>query len=154
MKKLLLILLFIPLISFGQEKTVNLNVKNEKVKNNRGYSYIGNGIYSIKIPAVLWGSKSSVKKKLLKKVKEISSNLKANYNIINYNLEKTFAASDYRGGVATFELRDKIENNLLINKNEAKKEILELKEFLELGIITQEEFNTKVIGLKKILLGN
>jgi len=42
----------------------------------------------------------------------------------------------------------------LINKNEAKKEILELKEFLELGIITQEEFNTKVIGLKKILLGN
>ena len=129
MKKLLLILLFIPLISFGQEKTVNLNVKNEKVKNNRGYSYIGNGIYSIKIPAVLWGSKSSVKKKLLKKVKEISSNLKANYKIINYNLEKTFAYSDYRGGVATFELRDKIENNLLINKNEAKKEILELKEF-------------------------
>ena len=154
MKKLLLILLFIPLISFGQEKTVNLNVKSENVYNNRGYSYLGNGIYSIKIPEVLWGSKSSVKKKLLKKVKEISSNLKANYKIINYNLEKTFAYSDYRGGVATFELRDKIENNLLINKNEAKKEILELKEFLELGIITQEEFNTKVIGLKKILLGN
>tara|TARA_B110000908_G_C9830971_1_gene261342 strand:+ start:38 stop:493 length:456 start_codon:yes stop_codon:yes gene_type:complete len=151
MKKLLLILLFIPLISFGQEKTVNLNVKSENVYNNRGYSYLGNGIYSIKIPSVLWGSKSSVKKKLLKKVKEISSNLKANYKIINYN---TPYSGEHRRGVATFELRDKIEDNLLINKNEAKKEILELKEFLELGIITQEEFNTKVISLKKILLGN
>ena len=87
----------------------------------------------------------------MKKVKEISSNLKANYNIINYN---TPHSGEYRSGIATFELRDKIENNLLINKNEAKKEILELKEFLELGIITQEEFNTKVFGLKKILLGN
>lgn len=153
MKKLLIVLLFIPLISFGQEKTVNLNVKSENVKNNRGYSYLGNGIYSIKIPPVLWGSKSSVKMKLLKKVEEISSNLKANYNIINYNYEKK-EYSDYRSGVVTFELRDKIENNLLINKNEAKKEILELKEFLELGVITQEEFNTKVVGLKKILLGN
>ena len=153
MKKLLIILLFIPLISFGQnEKTVNLNIKKEKVFNNRGYDYLGDGIYSIRIAPVLWGSKSSVKKKLLKKVQEISSNLKANYNIINYDTKKGY--SDFRNGVATFELRDKIGNNLLINKKEAKKEILELKEFLELGIISQDDFDKKVVYLKKTLLGN
>ena len=54
----------------------------------------------------------------------------------------------------TFELRDKVGNNLMINKNEAKKEIISLKEFLDLGIITQDEFDKKAIYLKKILLGN
>ena len=40
------------------------------------------------------------------------------------------------------------------SKEDAKKQLLELKEFLELGIITQEEFDKKAVSLKKILLGN
>ena len=42
----------------------------------------------------------------------------------------------------------------VLTKEEAKKELIELKEYLDLGIITQEEFDTKAVSLKKILLGN
>ena len=31
---------------------------------------------------------------------------------------------------------------------------MSLKEYLDLGIITQEEFDKKAVGLKKILLGD
>ena len=39
-------------------------------------------------------------------------------------------------------------------KTQAKKELLELKEYLDSGIITQEEFDKKAVSLKKILLGS
>ena len=39
-------------------------------------------------------------------------------------------------------------------KENAKKQLIELKGYLDLGIITQEEFDKKAKSLKKILLGN
>jgi len=45
-------------------------------------------------------------------------------------------------------------SNLIISKDEAKKQLIELKEYLDLGIITQDEFDKKAVSLKKILLGN
>ena len=39
-------------------------------------------------------------------------------------------------------------------KDKAKKELIELKGYLDMGIITQKEFDKKVESLKKILLGN
>ncbi|WP_088323797.1 hypothetical protein [Polaribacter tangerinus] len=83
----------------------------------------------------------------LKKVESIANNLDANFKRINTNtIKKEY--SDYKSDVVTFELRDKIGNNLITNKNEVK------KEFLDLGIITQDEFDKKAIYLKKILLGH
>ena len=41
-----------------------------------------------------------------------------------------------------------------ITKEDAKEQLIELKEYLDLEIITQEEFNKKATSLKKILLGN
>ena len=153
MKKLLIILLFIPLISFGQnDKTVNLNIKKERISNNRGYTYLGNGKYSVEIK-VFWGNEKKVIKKLLEKVQTIAKNLDANYKVLNNRTEKETVVSDYRYGVATFKLSTK-DGTPLINKDEAKKQILELKEFLDLGIITKEEFVDKTTSLKKILLGN
>jgi len=40
------------------------------------------------------------------------------------------------------------------SKEDAKNQLIELKGFLDLGIITQEEFDKKAESLKKILLGN
>jgi hypothetical protein len=152
-KQLLLLSLFVSLAFYGQnEKTVNLNVKNEYVKNNRGYTYLGNGKYSVEIK-VFWGNEKKVIKKLLEKVQTIAKNLDANYKVLNNRTEKETVVSDYRYGVATFKLSTK-DGTPLINKDEAKKQILELKEFLDLGIITKEEFVDKTTSLKKILLGN
>lgn len=40
------------------------------------------------------------------------------------------------------------------DKKDAKQELLDLKDLLDMGIITQEEFNTKAKALKKILLAD
>ena len=45
-------------------------------------------------------------------------------------------------------------SNSKISKEDAKNKLLELKEYLDLGIITQDEFDEKAKPLKKILLGN
>jgi hypothetical protein len=45
-------------------------------------------------------------------------------------------------------------SDYIFGKEDAKKELIELKEYLDLGIITQEEFDEKAMSLKKILLGN
>ena len=52
-----------------------------------------------------------------------------------------------------FEVFNK-DGSLVLNKDDAKKQLIELKEYLDLGIITQEEFDKKAESLKKILLGN
>ena len=40
------------------------------------------------------------------------------------------------------------------DKQNAKQELLDLKDLLDMGIITQEEFNKKAKELKKILLAD
>jgi hypothetical protein len=52
------------------------------------------------------------------------------------------------------EMLRPVNSNYIYGKQDAKKQLIELKEYLDLGIITQEEFNTKAVSLKKILLGN
>ena len=44
--------------------------------------------------------------------------------------------------------------NAKMAKNHALVKIKELQEYLEMGIITQEDFDKKAVSLKKILLGN
>ena len=44
--------------------------------------------------------------------------------------------------------------NAKMTKNQALDKIKELKEYLKMGIITQEDFDMKAAELKKILLGN
>ena len=75
-------------------------------------------------------------------------------NLINLSRELQTKLNKLDLRVISFELRNKDYGYLLIDKNEAKKELLSLKEYLDLGIITQQEFDTKAVSLKKILLGN
>ena len=50
-----------------------------------------------------------------------------------------------------FRLKDS-SGTLIITKEEAKKQLLDLKELLDLGLITQTEYDNKAQGLKRILL--
>ena len=52
------------------------------------------------------------------------------------------------------ELNNETKSNSKISKEDAKNKLLELKEYLDLGIITQDEFDEKAVSLKKILIGN
>ena len=151
MKKLLLLLLFIPLMSIGQdESTIDLNFREGKI-NKKGILYQGNGQYSLQKNS---GSKKSRRKKVYTAINEYARILNANITIMN----EEYGGSEFSSTIpylyVTFELRNKDYGYLLIDKNEAKKELLSLKEYLDLGIITQQEFDTKAVSLKKILLGN
>lgn len=52
------------------------------------------------------------------------------------------------------EMLKPLTSNYNFSKEEAKAKIMEFKEYLDLGIISQEEFESKISEYKKILLGN
>jgi len=161
MKNFLILLLFVPLVCIGQDG-INLNVDkkiefSEKNDLNRGFglNYSGNGVYTYThlVSKAESGSRSQIEKKWLDaqiKVRTIIMNFinQNNYTYKTVNIEKIRSVLSF-----TIKVFNK-DGSLAINKDEAKKEIIELKELLDLGIITQEEFNTKAVSLKKILLGN
>ena len=150
MKKLLLILLFIPLVSFGQEETtINLN-KTIGYADTNGMKYLGSGKYNIELKGQFVGKKSIIKK-ITKQIQNFANSQNVSYRILNTD---HWVTGGFDPNVRiTFQLINK-DGTIIISKDESKKQLLELKEFLDLGIITQDEFDKKAIPLKKILLGN
>ncbi len=173
MKKLLLVLLFVPFTCFAQEIN-NSNSNDIKVESNNalvqaanmkaegeGISSLGNGIYKIQQTGK---TDISSYKKQVKKAKEkiisFSSGLNLDFQIINEEKNNVPVGYGVARTIITFKLTNQDgtiyqsdeDKNLL--KANAKKELLELKGYLDLGIITQEEYDKKATSLKKILLGN
>ena len=60
--------------------------------------------------------------------------------------------AEYKNKSYTEMLRPLL-TNYVFNKVDAKNKLIELKEYLDLGIITQDEFDKEAASLKKILLG-
>ena len=103
------------------------------------------------------------RKKIQIKVKEdleaFSNNKNADsYRVINTELARN--GLDWWRADVVFNLIDD-NGDVILNKadakadkKDAKQELLDLKDLLDMGIITQEEFNKKAEELKKILLAN
>ena len=173
MKKLLLVLLFVPLIALGQ-KINNTNSNDIKVESNNAYvqaanmkaqgegiSYLGEGNYRIQQTGP--NDMSSYKKQVKKakaKIQSYSAGLGLNYNIINEEKSNVPVGFGVARTIISFRLINKDgtdyvnKEEIKLSKESAKKELMELKEYLDMGIITQEEFDKKAESLKKILLGN
>ena len=73
--------------------------------------------------------------------------------VLKNSLGKTVYQAEYKNKGYTEMLRPVL-SDYRFSKDDSKKQLLELKEFLDLGIITQDEFDKKAVSLKKILLGN
>ena len=162
MKKLILLLLFIPLVSFGQDVNLNVDKKVEfsekdNVKRGLGLVYKGMGTYTYGKEVVAWrATTKNVKRKqdVLKEeiIKEIIDFTSTNGYTYKIKLVENLGTLVPKV-LVTFEVFNK-DGSLVLNKDDAKKQLIELKEYLDLGIITQEEFDKKAVSLKKILLGN
>ena len=156
MKKILLILLFIPLVSFGQDKnTVDLNVTTGYANQfkMRGMKNLGSGIYSVtQVGGSGFVSLKKLEKRARQEIVDFTTTNSFNYKIINIEKQKQ-SIGIFPKVIITFNIKNK-DGSIVLTKDEAKKELIELKEFLDLGIITQEEFDKKAVSLKKILLGN
>ena len=163
MKKLILLLLFIPLLSFGQDVNLNVDKKiefseKEDIKKGLGLSYIGSGQYEIKKELDnIYNNEKRLKTKLLELEESILMDIREFCSRNNYSFKiknKEILKPSWRHlMIITYEVYNK-DGSLVLNKEDAKKQLIELKEYLDLGIITQEEFDTKAVSLKKILLGN
>ena len=73
--------------------------------------------------------------------------------VLKNSLGKTVYQAEYKNK-GYIEMLRPVLSDYRFSKDDAKKQLLELKEFLDLGIITQDEFDKKAVSLKKILLGN
>ena len=165
MKKLLIVLLFVPLVSFGQDVNLNVDKKVEfsekkDVKVGMGLNYQGSGIYTLS----KWGEhryvkkqiekeKNKLKDEILKEIVEFTTRNNYKYEIISVENINRAVRGFWPIGIVTFKVFNQ-DGSLVLSKEDAKKQMIELKEYLDLGIITKEEFDKKAVELKKILLGN
>jgi len=153
-------------MSFGQDVNLNVDKKVEFTEkkdfiNDLGLKYLGNGLYRFSIEAnQRMGWKPVTDKEWAEKTLEFKKFINEFTNLNTYSY-KTFSVQKISPDspelkallIVDFNLFNK-DGSLVIKKDEAKQQILELKEYLDLGIITQQEFDTKAVSLKKILLGN
>lgn len=169
MKKLIFItILFfsVDLMSQNNNNTVNISgnksfyeLSNEASK-EAGVFYLGQG--KLKITEIGTTALSTLKKlgkRCDKKIEEYVKLKGLTYKLIDTEgrkagigvfpkVSKTFLLYTPDGKIYSNE------DDASTDKENAKKELMELKEYLDSGIITQEEFDKKAVSLKKILLGN
>ena len=123
-----------------------------------GLNYQGSGVYSLSKQSSEYdrfGGKKfekyflELKNEVVKEI--IAFTATNNYNYKITLVEKLGLFRPFI--VVTFKVFNK-DGSLVLSKDDAKKQLLELKEYLDLGIITQDDFDKKATYLKKILLGN
>mgnify|MGYP000081283556 FL=1 len=172
------LLLFV-LNSFSQTQNINVTVKEEKdpmegldeaiaakkaeyreVQKEVGIKYLGDGEYKMtKVYDNGWSKRKKIQLKLDKDLEVFSNNKNADsYRVINKELARN--GLDWWRADVIFNLLDN-KGDVILNKDDAKadkkdakQELLDLKDLLDMGIITQEEFNKKAKVLKKILLAD
>ena len=133
MKKLLFTLLICSQIGFSQVD-----------ENYTPYEYVGNGVYKYVFSNRLYLPHTTKKREFQEFIK------KNNYS---YDVLADEYEDDGFIGTTTFvfRLKDSL-GNPLISKREAKRQIVEIKELLDLEIITQGEYDVKAKKLKAIIL--
>ena len=165
--------------SLAQTQNINVTVKEEKdpmegldeaiaakkaeyreVQKEVGVKYLGDGEYKMtKVYDNGWSKRKKIQIKVNEDLETFSNNKNADsYRVINTELARN--GLDWWRADVVFNLIDD-NGDVILNKDDAKadkkaakQELLDLKELLDMGIITQEEFNTKAKELKKILLAD
>ena len=154
MNKIILLLLFVPLVSFGQVETnveVNVNSGFAGQFADRGFKNLGKGMYSIlEVGGSGFISVKRLEKRARQKIIDFSTSNNYNYEIVNVeHFKMSFGVVPK--ALITFKITNQ-DGSVVLSKDEATKRLLELKNFLDLGIITQEEFDERAEPLKKIIL--
>jgi hypothetical protein len=165
--------------SYTQTQNINVTVKEEKdpmegfdkamaekraelreLKKEVGIKYLGNGEYKmIKVYENGLKRKKKIQIKVNEDLETFSNNKNAHsYRVINTELARN--GLDWWRADVIFNLLDS-EGGVMLSKDDtksdkqdAKQELIDLKGLLDMGIISQEEFDKKAKELKKILLAN
>ena len=168
-KKLILLLLFIPVVSFGQDIT-NLSLERTPIyqKKTEGVFYFKEGIfYAVSVANSGFTSIKKMTRQAEDQMENFAKNNKYKYELIKVDEEKgglgkyTTSINWYRvyeldGSLVSNKVNEEAVKEPSINnsKNNAIEELKKLKELLDLDLITKEEFDKKSKELKKIILDN
>ena len=159
-------MLMLPACFFSQNNNTNVKIEtgnksafqqlNEQ-RDKQGSYYNGNGEYIIvEIGNTFKTNVDKMEKDALEKAKQIAIS-KGAYSYKKIFADKTKASFGKFAQVkVTIQLVDEKGNPSLDKeegKENAKKKLLELKQFKDEGIITQEEYDKAAAPHKKILLG-
>jgi len=142
MKKLLFVLILIPLISFGQDLR----------EGTQDINYSGKSTYTVHKESTGPVSLKRLYKRGIKTIEEWTNSLNANYKVINVDNVKAGMGITPKVTI-TFKLLRK-DGSEWLTKEDAITKFKELKELLEIGVINQEEFDKKAEELRKIILDN
>ena len=165
MKKLILLLLFIPLVSFGQDIT-NLSLERTPIyqKKTEGVFYFKEGVfYAVSVANSGFTSIKKMTRQAEEQMENFAKNNKYKYELIKVDEEKG-GLGKYTTSINWYKVYE-LDGSLVSNKvneeavkepskNNAIEELKKLKELLDLDLITKEEFDKKSKELKKIILGS
>tara|TARA_A100000164_G_C21525397_1_gene593465 strand:+ start:132 stop:629 length:498 start_codon:yes stop_codon:yes gene_type:complete len=165
MKRLILLLLFIPLISFGQDIT-NLSLERTPIyqKKTEGVFYFKEGVfYAVSVANSGFTSIKKMTRQAEEQMENFAKNNKYKYELIKVDEEKG-GLGKYTTSINWYKVYE-LDGSLVSNKvneeavkepskNNAIEELKKLKELLDLDLITKEEFDKKSKELKKIILGS
>ena len=169
MKKLLILLLFVPLVSLGQDIT-NLSIERTPLyqKKTEGVFYFKEGIYyAVSVANSGFTRIEKMTKEAAEQMEKFAKNNNYKYELIKVDEEKgglgkyTTSINWYKGYELDGSLvGSKFSKNVAqdpsidSSKNNAIEELKKLKELLDLELITKEEFDERSKELKKIILTN
>jgi hypothetical protein len=158
MKKLLYFLLFCTSVSYAQQeksKTININTSSGYSDQfaESGLRTLGSGTFLVtKVGGSGFVSLKSLEKKGNEHIEEFCNRNSYKYEIIDISKQGGGFGAFPKVSI-TFRIKNQ-DGSIFMTKEDAKKQLLELKDLLDLGIITQEEFDKKAVPLKKVLLGD
>jgi hypothetical protein len=145
-----------------QKNTISIESSNVGIlEKGEGITYLGNGIYkSVETGTTGFASFKKLSTKAIENFKAFADGYGCYFEIISTVKTSVKYGTGVPRATVTLKLFNK-DGSLAITNSESKrkrddiiKQIKELNELLELGVITEKEFNDKISPLKKILLDN
>ena len=149
MKNLLFLLLFIPLVSFGQDdkKEINLNIVSEDVTANRAGAFNSARMRE-------WQNMRArrLQKYTYKPSKQTVLKLYRANKVIGMPLNAGISDEHMKKWLPEIDLTKKVVIEKELSRDEIIKRLKEFKDLYDSGILTKEEYDIKAEPLKKILL--
>ena len=157
MRKLLLLLIFAVSYQLNAQNEYNVLNTDKNVNVNftnvdygvKGINYIGGGTYKYVQRAEGFTGKKGLEKRGRKLIAEIANTRNLDYKVLSVDAKTEMLDPIV---TITWQFLNKEDGSVVVSKEEAIKELMNLKKLLDMGILTKEEFDSKAKSLKAIIL--
>ena len=138
-----------PFIAFAQEEEINLNIKSENTTANPVGAFNSARMAE-------WRNMRArrLQKYRYNPTKKTTRKLYRANKVIGLPLDDGIAEGDVKKWLPKIDLSKKVVKKKKVSRDEAVKQLKEAKEMLDLGILTQDEYDKISAKLKPIIINN